>query len=420
MTAATISAPIRSSALRAFGSSVTTVMIKELRSRFRGRRAFIIITIYLGVLALLAYGVYAVVAPQARIDAGFGPRTDGFGITIANASATIGQAIFALLSTFELILVAFMAPAFTTGAISLEREKQTLDLLISTPLRPGGIVVGKLLSALAFLILLILAAVPLSALVLMYGGATLDDIVRQQAVLLMTAIGLGSVGLFWSALAKRTQAATVLTYLTVLFLTLGTPMIYAFWSATNTQSSDNPFGAPRPAPEQLLWANPAVAMIDVVAYTEPGSGWFTLILSGLTGSNVVCDGDVCWQTTTQTDEVPGIKLGGAGGAGVQAPAAGDDIGVAGDAPLVGPGACAANARCAGPGLAISPIVGTLAGHFWPRYGLTMAALSVLLTVAAMRLVVPNGMRFAFRRPRPGAAAVPIEPAQPEPPAGAEQ
>jgi len=419
MTAAMISAPIRSSALREFGSSVTTVMIKELRSRFRGRRAFIVITIYLGVLALLAYGVYAVVAPQARINAGFGPRTDGFGITIANASATIGQAIFALLSIFELILVAFMAPAFTTGAISLEREKQTLDLLVSTPLRPGGIVVGKLLSALAFLILLILAAVPLSALVLMYGGATLDDIVRQQAVLLMTAIGLGSIGLFWSAAVKRTQAATVLTYLTVLFLTLGTPMIYAFWSATNTYNAENPFGAPRPAPEQLLWANPAVAMIDVVAYTEPGSGWFTLILSGLTGSNEVCDGDVCWQTTTPNDGVPGLKLGGAGVTG-GAPANGDDVGVANDLPLIDPGACPANARCAGPGLAISPIVGTLAGHFWPRYGLTMAALSVLLTVAAMRLVVPNGMRFAFRRPRPGAAAVPIEPAQPEPPAGAEQ
>ncbi len=410
MTVATIGAPVRFSALRAFGSSVATIMSKELRGRFRGRRAFIVLTIYLGVLALLAYGVYAVVAPQATLEAGFGPRNDGFGITIANASATIGQAIFALLSIFELILVAFMAPAFTTGAISLEREKQTFDLLVSTPLRPGGIVVGKLLSALAFLGLLILAAVPLSALVLMYGGATLDDIVRQQAVLLITAVGLGSIGIFWSALVKRTQAATVLTYLTVLFLILGTPMIYAFWSATNTYNAENPFGVPQPAPEQLLWANPAVAMIDVVAYTEPGSGWFTIVLAGLTGSQVVCEGDMCWQTNggsapTEPFSLPvrGLKGGGADGGGAEAPAAGDDPGAALDLTM-----------------AIAPAPTTLAGHLWPRYGLTMAVLSVLLTVAAMRLVVPNGMRFAFRRPRPTAAAVQIEPRLLEPPAGAER
>ena len=64
-----------------------------------------------------------------------------------------------------------IAPAFTAGAISLEREKQTLDMLVSTPMRPGGIVVGKLLSALAFVVLMIVAAIPISALVLMYGGA---------------------------------------------------------------------------------------------------------------------------------------------------------------------------------------------------------------------------------------------------------
>ena len=41
-----------------------------------------------------------------------------------------------------------LAPAFTTGAISLEREKQTLDLLVTTPLSTLGMVIGKLFSAL--------------------------------------------------------------------------------------------------------------------------------------------------------------------------------------------------------------------------------------------------------------------------------
>ena len=75
-----------------------------------------------------------------------------------------------MLSLFQLLLVCFIAPAFTAGAISLEREKLTLDMLVVTPMRPGGLVIGKLFSALAFVILMLLAGIPISALVLMYGG----------------------------------------------------------------------------------------------------------------------------------------------------------------------------------------------------------------------------------------------------------
>ena len=148
----------------------------------------------------------------------------------ANTSAIVGQTIFTLLSIFQLILICFIAPGFTAGQISLEREKQTLDLLVSTPMRPGAIVLGKLLAALAFVVLMIVAAVPITAIVLMYGGASVDDIVRQQLVLLATAVALGAIGLFFSALLKRTQAATVLSYITMLALTLGTIMLFGFWT----------------------------------------------------------------------------------------------------------------------------------------------------------------------------------------------
>ena len=381
MTAATLSREPRLPRLREFGWSVSTVMVKELRSRFRGRRAFVIITVYLGVLALIAYGVYAVVAPQAQMQAQFG---GGF----ANASATIGQAIFLLLSIFQLLLVGFIAPAFTAGAISLEREKQTLDLLVTTPMRPGGIIVGKLLAALAFVGLMIVAAVPISGLVLMYGGASIDDIVRQQVVLLVTALGLGAIGLFWSALIKRTQAATVLTYVTVLALVVGTTMIFIFWSILSTRDADNQFGTPRLAPEQLLWANPAVAMMDVVANTELGGfGAFSQLMSYLQSGGtpgVVCDGDTCFQTDGS----------GVGPGGVAVPLD-----------------CPPNARCGfvgGDAAVFQPQ--PVSGHFWTRFVVTFAGISLLLTLASMRLVVPAPMRFVFRRRRaPKEAAEPIPP-----------
>ena len=376
MTTATLPRTRRLPRMREFGASVSTILVKELRSRFRGRRAFVVLTVYLAVLALIAYGVYSVIAPSARTQAVFG----GGG---PNASATIGMAIFIALSLFQLLLVCFIAPAFTAGAISLEREKQTLDLLVTTPMRPGGIVVGKLLAALAFVGLMIVAALPICALVLMYGGASIDDLVRQQVVLLVTALGLGAIGLFWSALVKRTQAATVLTYVTLLALTVGTVLIFIFWSVASSRDSQNQLGTPRLAPEQLLWVNPAVAMIDVVANTEIGYGTFGSIISQLQGggtSGTVCNGDVCVQTD------------GGGGAVIQ----GGPVPM----PIVKGGVgldCPPNAGCAAPAVPAVFDPQPVTGHFWTRFVFTFAVVSLLLTFASMRLVVPAGMRFAFRR-----------------------
>ena len=340
----------RRSPARELIASIGTIMTKELRSRMRGRRAFVVLTVYLAILALITYGVYIVVAPNAT---GFG----GFGFGQANASALIGQSIFTALSIFQLILVCFIAPAFTAGQISLEREKQTLDLLVSTPMRPSAIVLGKLAAALAFVVLMIVAAVPITAIVLMYGGASVDDIVRQQLVLLATALALGTIGLFFSALLKRTQAATVLTYITMLALTLGTAMIFTFWTIVANQS-DQGFGVgPRQiAPEALLYLNPGVAMLDVVANAEPGnSGGLAGFLGELRGERagfgggVDCMGDICQPV--------------------------DEFGNPID----------------------RPVNQVASGYWWPRIAISFIALSVVLAIASMRLVVPAGMRWAFRR-----------------------
>jgi ABC-type transport system involved in multi-copper enzyme maturation permease subunit len=357
MTASSVrSGATRQSGPREFASAVTTIMVKELRSRMRGRRAFIVLTLYLAVLALITYGVYVVVAPVAR-------AAGGSGIGQANASAFIGQSIFSVLSVFQLILVSMIAPAFTAGQISLEREKQTLDLLMTTPLRPGAIIIGKLVTALAFVVLMIVAAIPICAIVLMYGGASVDDILRQQVVLLAVAVGFGAVGIFASALMQRTQAATVVAYCTVLALTLGTAMVFAFWNEL-VSSSENGFAIVEPdtAPEQLRYLNPMVGMLDVVSgveasgptrFTRPLYELFGVDLAG--GGNGVCDGLDCAE--------PGV-VAGPRGLPVDQPA--------------------------------NP-VGT-SGYWWPRVTISFVLVAAVLTLLSMRLVLPAAKRWTFLRP----------------------
>jgi len=340
-------APGRPSAVREFLASVSTIMVKELRSRMRGRRAFVVLTVYLALLATIAYGVYLDVAPLAR-SAGF---DDGTGQG-ANVSSLIGMAIFSVLSIVQIILVSVIAPAFTAGQISLEREKQTLDLLVTTPLRPGAIVIGKLATALAFVVLMILAAIPISGLVLMYGGAQVIDIVRQQAVLLATAVGFGSVGIFASALMKRTQSATVVTYCAVIGAILGSAMLFGFWQSVSRL--DDPLGL-RPnggAPEQIRFVNPMIAMLDVVANVEPPGGT---------------------QLTRPLYQIFGEDLSG-GWVEPDPPFGRDEPQAA-------------------------PLIDTRSsGYWWPRVSATMLGLAGLLTLGAMRLVVPTGIRW-WPRPR---------------------
>ena len=347
VTATTITAPPpRRGAIREFGGAVTTIMTKELRSRMRGRRAFVVLTLYLGLLAFIAYGVQAVVTPVAEVVADRGGV--GFAFSEANASALIGQSIFSALALVQVVLVCVLAPAFTSGQISLEREKQTLDLLVSTPLRPGAIVVGKLLTALAFVVLMIVAAIPITAIVLMYGGASIGDMVNQQLVLLATAIGFGAVGIFASALTKRTQSATVVTYCVVIACILGSAMLFAFWTAAAQRDNPFGFGADDRAPEQIRYVNPMVAMLDVIAAVDiPGGTPMTRPLY----------------------EMFGTDLANGNGAAV-------------DDPFGRP-----NTE-EGPDI----IVNGSAGEWWPRFAITFVAAAVVLTLASMRLVVPAGLR----------------------------
>lgn len=251
--------------VRAIGG-VTAIGVKELRGRMRGRRAFIILTIYLVLLGGFALMVETLIERSYQT---------GFGGSAAFASAAIGQGIFAAVLMLMTLQVVFLAASSTAGAISLEREKQTLELLIATPISSVAIVIGKLLSALVYVFLLIAASIPLMAVVFVYGGIAPEDVVRGYIVLVATALGLGSFGLLCSSLVKRTTAATAVTIFGVLAMTIGTGFLLIFWTAMGTtdingQRAGGPFGIR--TPEALAYVNPFVAQADVMCETESSFG----------------------------------------------------------------------------------------------------------------------------------------------------
>ena len=182
----------------------------------------------------------------------------------------------------ETLQVAFLAPASTAGAISQEREKQTLELLVVTPISSLAMVIGKLFSALIYVWLLIAASIPLTAIVFVYGGVAPDDVLRGYIVLIVTALGFGAFGLLASSLVKRTQAAIAISVFAVLFLSIGTLFLLVFWQAMGSSDNGRGAGPIKGSPPQVLaYLNPFIAQVDVLCGTESSFGGWCSIESGL-------------------------------------------------------------------------------------------------------------------------------------------
>jgi ABC-2 type transport system permease protein len=302
------------SSLRSFWASIAAVFARESRWRMRGRRAFVVVTIYVALVSLLVFGVYRVMYDQALFQAQF--MSDGVsgGFVSGSVSAAIGQAIFGAILVLQTVLTLMVAPALTSGAISAEREKGTLELLITTPVSTLGLVVGKLISSLAYVFILIAASVPLMSVVFAFGGLAPDDLVRAYVLLFAVAIGIGSIGLTMSALTKRTQMATVLSYIIVLVLTIGTLIIHTYWMVTSTQREGGPFGQTieHSAPAAIMWLNPLAADLDVVCTATPESyGFACSYISLLTARQL--DGsealrDTFWPISAAAFLVVGVSL----------------------------------------------------------------------------------------------------------------
>lgn len=192
------------------------VLVKELRSRMRGARAFWILTVYLGILSGFALLLYLAVRSTVS--------NDPF-----SAGQTIGKVLFLGVAAVALIQVMIIVPAQAATAISGERERETFDLLIVTLLPAWKIVLGKLLAALAYAVLLIVAVVPLMAIAFFFGGVTGTEVAIALVGLLVTAVLYGAVGILWSVIALRSMVATVMAQATNITVLLGIPFLaYVF------------------------------------------------------------------------------------------------------------------------------------------------------------------------------------------------
>lgn len=184
------------------------ILVKELRSRFRGPRAFVALTAFLLLLVLFAALLYVMQFENYQGNYGY------MGQSVSMA-AEIGQTLFATIAFVELACMAFVGPALTLSAISGEVERQTYDLLLATPLSGWSILRGKVGAAMAYVLLLIFSALPVMSLAFLFGGVSASQVVASQISIFVAGLLFLMIGVFYSCLTRRTARSAVLSYVTV-------------------------------------------------------------------------------------------------------------------------------------------------------------------------------------------------------------
>ena len=226
------------------------VLVKEIKLRFRSMKSFTGILFYLIAMSIFVFGF--IFLTTSLTGSGFFRPDESF-------------LLFSMMTYIQLGLILFITPGLTAGTVSAEREKQTLNILLTTAQTSFQIIFGKLTSSIAFLLLMIVSGLPIYSLVFLYGGVAPLQIVVIFLFYFLTLLAIGSIGVMYSTLIRKTIVSMIVTYGTMIFLTVVT----AFFLLLSVQISAFGSATPTFSPFSYFWAsiNPAVVMLTLL---QPG------------------------------------------------------------------------------------------------------------------------------------------------------
>ncbi len=180
---------------------------KDLRVASRRRRSYALRSAY--VLVLMVY-IAIVWVPAVEIQ-----RSAVMSRAQMEAAAkVITQGIV----WFQFYGVQVVAVIIMSTAIGEEVYGRTLVVLMTTPLSSRQLIASKFCSRLFQIALLVIASLPLLAIVRVLGGIPWGYLIRSLCLTLAVTAFVGSVSLFFSALCRR-------AYLVVIASTFGAPFL---------------------------------------------------------------------------------------------------------------------------------------------------------------------------------------------------
>lgn len=240
---------------------VNPILKKELVLGSRSIKFPIALMCYSGCMALVALGFLALSNLEYSGSMDFELLT----------------AIFLILSFMQLALICIIIPVLTAGSIAGERERQTLDLLLTAPVKSSSIIFGKLLASMCNIILFVISSLPAMALAFLYGGIQWKFLFVFLAAIMVTAFFCGAIGVWCAAIFKKTILSIILTLVMEMVFFLGTIAVVAGIYGGKYSMAINVMNASGNMPPirmgwipAILYLNPAIGFVDAILHTYTG------------------------------------------------------------------------------------------------------------------------------------------------------
>ncbi len=126
----------------------------------------------------------------------------------------------------QLIFVALFAPAYATFAVSEEKDRQTLPLLMTTELTDSEIIWWKCIARVMLILSAVAAGIPFLVLFSLLGSISIETIVIGYALTIGTAILSVSIGVSAACRQPDTRTALSRAYLLVAVMVAGLPFFF--------------------------------------------------------------------------------------------------------------------------------------------------------------------------------------------------
>lgn len=201
----------------------------------------------------------------------------------AGDMARFGSIMIQILAPLQLSLLMFLAAIQSASNIAIEKDKETLILLLMSRMTNSELVLGKLFSSLLYIAALLLTSLPIFMLIVLFGGTSFTQVGWTFAVTGLTALAAGSLGAIVALWREKTFQTLALVAMAIVFwigiaesLALSGVSVGSF-SGTQIAEAANPFRAVINASHPTvtsLWATKVMPFLCV-------AGFISVVLSSV-------------------------------------------------------------------------------------------------------------------------------------------
>ncbi|MCR5608627.1 MAG: ABC transporter permease [Lachnospiraceae bacterium] len=199
------------------------ITMKDMQTASRSNKTLIGLIFIVGAMAAVSIVVYAVM--------NYIYTTEDY----SSMSLSTFITVFSVMSYVIFFIYNLIIPSITGSAVSAEREKQTLEILLTTRLSSFQVVWGKMKAIMYKMTIYYVVMFPIIGIVMTVGGVRFTDILLVYVTIIAMTFMLGSAGMWISCVAKKTTISIIISYFVCLFVEVG-PFITTMW-ITNAQVS---------------------------------------------------------------------------------------------------------------------------------------------------------------------------------------